>query len=128
MTTLPQRFVEDRQLRDAARAVLVDDINRLRENLAEEGIASRVSSGVSSTISARIKTGARDVLAQAKAQASDHQGVLAVLIGAIILWLGRGPIMDWLRDFTGDDTDPDTDNDTDTEAAQSAAAAPGDFE
>ena len=111
MARLPDRFIEDRALRDAARAVLVEDIERLRASLAEEGIGSRVSSGVSSTISSRIRAGARDVLEQAKAQAGDHKGVLALLVGAIILWLAREPIFAWLADFTaalgeaGDDID-----------------------
>ncbi len=99
MTRLPDHFIEDRALRDAARAVVLADIERLRANLDEEGIASRVSSGVSATISDRISAGARDVLAQATAQASDHKGALALLVGAIILWFSRGPILDWLNDF-----------------------------
>lgn len=97
MSRLPDSFIEDRRLRDAARAVVLDDIERLRASLSEEGIASRVSSGVSTTISTRIRTGARDVLEQAKAQAGDHKGVLAALVGAIILWLARGPILEWLE-------------------------------
>ena len=109
MTRLPQSFIEDRAIRDAARAVLVEDIERLRASLSEEGIASRVSAGVGSTITNRIRSGARDVLAQAKAQAGDHKGMLAVLVGAIVLWLARGPILDWLDEFADivDDTDPD---------------------
>jgi hypothetical protein len=111
MTRLPDRFIEDRALRDAARAVLTEDIERLRASLAEEGIGARVSSGVSSTISSRIRAGARDVLEQAKAQAGDHKGVLALLIGAIVLWLAREPIFAWIAEFTeapgevGDDID-----------------------
>lgn len=109
MTRLPVRFIEDRAMRDAARVILVEDIERLRANLGEEGIASRVSSGVSSTISDRIRSGARDVLAQARAQAGDHAGVLGLLIGAIILWFARGPIIDWLDGHDVDDgeTEPE---------------------
>lgn len=120
MTRLPQSFIEDRALRDTARAVLAEDIERLRASLSEEGIASRVSSGVSSTITSRIRTGARDVLAQAKAQAGDHKGVLAVLIGAIVLWFARGPILDWLDEFA------DIDDDIDTDAASPEGDAQGD--
>jgi hypothetical protein len=120
MTRLPDRFVEDRALRDAARGVLAEDIDRLRTSLGEEGIASRVSTGVSSTITARVRTGARDVLAQAKAQAGDHQGVIAVLLGALILWLARGPILDWIEEFAASD-----DNDIDP-AAPTEAAPEGD--
>ncbi len=114
---LPHRFIEDRALRDAARAVLAEDIERLRAQLGEESIASRVSSSVSSTITGRIRSGARDVLAQA----GDHKGVLAVLIGAIILFLARGPILDWFETFDADDTE-----DTTSEAASPDTASEGD--
>ncbi|RNJ62929.1 MAG: hypothetical protein EDM03_00305 [Porphyrobacter sp. IPPAS B-1204] len=119
MTRLPQRFIEDRALRDAARAVLTEDIERLRASLEEQGIASRVSSGVSTTISSRIRTGARDVLAQAKAQAGDHKGVLAVLIGAIILWFAREPILDWIDELAG--LEPEDDNETAATAPEGEA-------
>ena len=105
MTRLPQRFIEDRAMRDAARAVLADDIEHLRASLSEQGIASRVTSGVTGTITSRIRSGARDVLAQAKAQAGDHKGVLAILVGAIILWLARGPILDWIDERAGAEAD-----------------------
>jgi len=99
MTQLPARFVEDRALRDKARAVLAEDIARLRDNLGEQGIASRVSSGVTSSISSRIRTGARDVLDQAKGAAGDRKGMLAVLIGALLLWFARGPIFEWIEEL-----------------------------
>lgn len=120
MTELPERFIEDRALRDAARAVLAEDVARLRASFDEQGIASRVSATVTSTISGRIRDGARDVLAQARAQASDHKGVLALLIGAIILFLARGPILDWIDGFGADESE---END---EAATPAAAPEGD--
>lgn len=123
MTHLPQRFIEDRALRDAARAVLAQDIERLRSSLDEQGIASRVSSGVTTSISSRIRTGARDVLAQAKAQAGDHKGVLAILLGAIILWFARGPILDLIDELAGED--PGDDDDIENPAAAPAGDAYG---
>lgn len=106
MTRLPARFLEDRALRDAARAVLDEDIARLRASLDQQGVASRVSSSLGSTVTARIRAGAGDVLQQAKERASDHPGVLALLLGAILLWLMRGPLMALLEDEhgTGDGT------------------------
>jgi hypothetical protein len=112
MNGLPNRFVEDRALRDAARAVLAEDFAHLRASLAEDGIGSRVSAGVTATVSSRIRTGARDVLAQARSQAADNKGVLAVLIGAIILFLARGPIFDWIEELGGA-----ADNEAEDEAA-----------
>lgn len=123
MTRLPDSFIEDRALRDAARAVLTEDIERLRASLSEQGIASRVSSGVTTTISSRIRTGARDVLAQAKAQAGDNKGVLAVLLGAIILFLTRGPILDLIDDLFGS---ANSDADTETDLADDEPASEGD--
>lgn len=123
MSHLPQRFIEDRALRDAARAVLAQDIERLRSSLDEQGIASRVSSGVTTSISSRIRTGARDVLAQAKAQAGDHKGVLAILLGAIILWFARGPILDLIDELAGED--PADDDDIENPAAAPAGDAYG---
>lgn len=124
MTRLPDRFVEDRALRDAARAVLAEDIAHLRASLSEEGIGARVTSGVTGTITSRIRTGARDVLAQARAQAGDHKGVLAILVGAIILWLARGPILDWIDDMAAADLDEEADPEPDLPAP--AAEAQGD--
>jgi hypothetical protein len=105
MTELPPRFIEDRALRDAARAVLEQDVARLRESLEEEGVTSRVTSSVGSTITGRIRAGANDVLEQAKQAASDHRGVLAVLIGAILLWLMRGPLLALLEGEAEDEAD-----------------------
>ncbi|GAB4484529.1 MAG: hypothetical protein OHK0018_16260 [Erythrobacter tepidarius] len=97
MSALPPAFVEDRALRDAARAVLEQDIARLRASLDQQGVASRVSSSVSSTVTSRIKAGAADVLAQARASAADHPGIIALVIGAILLWLMRGTLLDLIE-------------------------------
>lgn len=99
MNHLPERFVEDRALRDKARAVLAADIERLRGALDEEGIASRVSSGVTASITDRIKAGARDVIEGVRARADDSKGLLALLVGALVLWFARGPIMQWFDDL-----------------------------
>jgi hypothetical protein len=105
VTRLPERFIEDRALRDTARAVLTEDIDRLRASLAEQGIASRVSTGVSSTISSRIRSGARDVLAEARAQAGERKGLLAGIVAAIVLFLARGPILEWIEELLESDFD-----------------------
>lgn len=130
MSQLPPRFVEDRALRDAARAVLEEDIARLRASLGEQGVASRVSASVGTTITGRIRAGADDVLEQAKQAASDYRGVLAVLVGAILLWLMRGPLLaliegateDWAGDRAEDEAD--TENEPNDAMTGSAAEAP----
>lgn len=122
MTDLPARFIEDRALRNKARAVLADDIERLKGSLGEESITSRVSTGVTSSITTRIRSGARDVLDQAKAQASDSKGVLALLLGALVLWFARGPIFEWIEQLRADIDDAYDDPDV---AAIPEAEGPG---
>lgn len=109
MTALPPSFLEDRAMRDAARAVLEEDITRLRASLDEQGVASRVSSSVGTTVTSRIRAGAHDVLAQAKQGAADNPGIIALVIGAIVLWLMRGTLLDVIESALegGDDEDGD---------------------
>lgn len=126
MTRLPDRFIEDRALRDAARAVLTDDIEQLRSSLSEKGIAARVSSGVTSTISTRLKDGASDIWAEAKVQAGDRKGVIAVLIAAIVLWFSRDPIFEWIEELV-DQSSFDSEEQT-TGAPPSHEAPEGDPE
>lgn len=128
MTRLPDRFIEDRQLRDVARSVLTEDIDRLRESLAEQGIASRVSTGVSSSISDRIRSGARDVLAEARAQAGERKGLLAGIIAAIVLFLARGPIIEWIEDLLESDFEDDDGLTTGEAPAAPAGPSAGDPE
>lgn len=119
MTALPPRFIEDRALRDAARAVLEEDVARLRDSLEEEGVTSRVTSSVGTNITGRIRAGANDVLEQAKQAASNHRGVLAVLIGAILLWLMRGPLLALIEGEAEDEADTEIE----PEDAMAGAAA-----
>lgn len=124
MTQLPARFVEDRALRDKARAVLAEDVERLKGALEEKGIASRVSSGVTTSISTRVRSGARDVLDQAMIRAGDNKGVLALLLGAILLWFARGPIVARIEELLSEDAAADEDPTPD--AAPHDAASEGD--
>ncbi|MFY7744603.1 MAG: hypothetical protein ACOVQY_04215 [Erythrobacter sp.] len=112
MTRLPDRFIEDRAVRDAARSVLAEDIDLLRASLAEQGIASRVSSGVTSTISDRLRAGAHDVFSEVKAQAGERKGLLALLVAAVILWFSRSALFDAIEellesDYPDEETIPD---------------------
>ena len=86
MSRLEERYEKDRALRDAARAVLLDDVDHARTNLTPNAIAGRVTS--------RIGNGAKDVLDVAKDKAGDHRTLIAAIIAAVILWLGREPIRD----------------------------------
>ena len=107
MSKLADRYHEDKLLRDAALSVVKSDIEHLRENFSAKRAATRISS--------RIGLGAAEVLETAKEQAEDHRGIIAALIGAILLWFGRHPILDALglsdpQDEHSDDETPPGDN------------------
>lgn len=88
MSKLEEQFLEDRALRDSARAVLLADIEHARTSLTPKAVSERVTG--------RIGDGAKDVLEVAKTQADDNRGIIAILIGAVLLWLARGPILEIL--------------------------------
>lgn len=88
MSRLPEQFREDRALRDAAKSVLMTDIEHARTSLTPKGFADRVGG--------RIGDGAKDVYSVAKGHADDNRGIIAALIGAILLWISRDTIFEIL--------------------------------
>lgn len=86
MSNLEQRYIEDRAMRDAARAVLMADIEHAKASFSGAGMIDRITD--------RISEGAADVFETAKSHADDNRGIIAALIGAIILWLGREPLLE----------------------------------
>lgn len=113
MSRLEEQFREDRRLRDASKAVLMADLEHIKSSFSTRGMFSRVGS--------RIGDGAVDVFETAKEQAEDHRGIIAALIGAILLWLGREPILEALGLAEGDAEDAEADP-----AASSEETTPGD--
>lgn len=101
MSRLDQQFDEDRALRNAAFSVLKSDIEHAKEAFSGKAIAGRVSS--------RVGDGAKDVAQIAKGHADDNRGILAALIGALLLWLAREPILDVLGLGSASDN-PDEDS------------------
>ena len=87
---LERNMREDRLMRDAARALVDADIANLRADLAGRSIGTRIKD--------RLGEGASDVLDEAVAVAEDNKGVVAALVGAIVLWFARHPIMDLFLD------------------------------
>jgi len=106
MSNLEHRFEEDRAMRDAARRNFMADVAHTRAGLSGTGIATRIFD--------RIGEGARDVFETAKIQADDNRGVVAALLGAFVLWFGRGPLIA-LFERSDDDDDECDDSPDDTE-------------
>ena len=113
MSSLDQQFEEDRRLRDAARAVLLADLEHARSSFSAKGVADRIGS--------RIGDGAVDVFETARTQASDHRGIIAALIGAVVLWFGREPILAALGLDGSADTPPEA---PETDSAKTDTSAP----
>ena len=88
MNRLDERFEEDRLMRDTARAVLMDDIAHARVNFSPKGVADRTVG--------RVGDGAKDVYEVGKIHFNDNRGIIAVLVGILLVWLGREPIMEAL--------------------------------
>jgi hypothetical protein len=119
MTALPQRYYEDKALRDQAKAVFDADLAHFKESIADEGIGGRLKSQITGKVKRRVSAGAHDILEQAKEQASDHRSVLAILLGAVILWFAREPVLGWLG--LGDDAENDADDQYDENDAEDFA-------
>ena len=120
MTKLPDQFIEDRALRDAARSVFMADIAHAKTTLSGKGIAKRVTS--------RVGDGAKDVLAVAKVNADDNRGIIAALLGALILFFAREPILKILG-FAPDSADDEGDgsaaaSEVETEHSEQTEQAP----
>ncbi|NNC59033.1 MAG: hypothetical protein HKO05_03470 [Erythrobacter sp.] len=90
MSRIDQQLHEDRLLRNAARALVDADIARVKADLDSGSLGRRAV--------ARIKDGAEELLETASDAAESKPGVLAALIGAVVLWFARNPIFEALRD------------------------------
>lgn len=112
MSPMKHRLIEDRTMRDAARAVVDGDVAFLKAEVAEQGLGSRV-----------IATGMdyAQVLAEGAVDlANDHRGKVSGGLGLVVLglagWIYRdrlgelfGGLVDGL--LPGDDDDMDTSTD-----------------
>lgn len=88
MTARLEQMLEDRHVRDAARALVESDIQNLRADLSVKGIGERAVD--------RIAEGASEVYDEAIEVAADHKGALAAIVAALVLWFARHPILEAL--------------------------------
>lgn len=85
MTDRRTQMLEDRYLRDSARALVEADVAHLKADLAQKGVGARIAD--------RAKEGATDLYDEAVDMAGDNKGAIAALLGAVVLWLARNPIL-----------------------------------
>ena len=97
MTDRRARMLEDKYLRDSARALVEADIEHLKSDFSHKGFAERAMD--------RVREGATDLYEEAIDVAEDNQGALAALIAAIVVWFSRNPILELLGFDTGEEDD-----------------------
>jgi hypothetical protein len=91
---LERQLREDRMLRDAARAMVSADVAHLRASLAGRSIPNRIAD--------RIGEGAHDAMDEVAELATEHKGIVAAAIGALILWFARHPLINLLLGEEGE--------------------------
>ena len=91
------RMLEDRHLRDSARALVEADFENLKADLDRKGLATRALD--------TFKEGAVDIYEDAVDIAEDNKGALAALLAAVVVWFARNPILDLFGVGTHDDPD-----------------------
>ena len=79
-----QRLAEFRGLREEAWRIVKDDLARLQTDIEDRGIGDRIKD--------RIGEEAHDVWDAARDIASEHKGIVAATVAALVAWLLRGPI------------------------------------
>lgn len=95
MSELKRQMQEDRALRDAARALVEADVAHVKNAFSGPSLAERAAGSLSD--------GAKDVFDKASTAAEDHKGILAALVGAVLIWIARNPIMELLGDDQADE-------------------------
>ena len=110
-----ERIREFRALRDAAWAVVEADLAMLKNDLAARGIGKRIKD--------RASEEAHEALDHAVEVASEHKGVVAGTLLALLAWFLRGPIGSAFEALLGRGDDGD---DAEQEGGESVDADKGD--
>ena len=102
MSDRKTQMLEDKYLRDSARALVEADIEHLKADLAFKGVGGRIVD--------RAKEGALDLYEEAIDVAEDNRGALAALVAAIVVWFARNPILS-LFGLEPEEDEADTEDD-----------------
>ena len=106
MTDRLARMLEDKYLRDSARALVEADIEHLKTDVSQKSLTTRAME--------RAREGAAELYEEAIDIADDNKGALAALLAAVVLWFARNPILEMLG-FVSDHDGADRADDDDAE-------------
>ena len=88
-------MLEDKHLRDSARALVEADIEHIKADFAHKGFGERAMD--------RMTEGAMDLYEEAVEVAEDNKGALAALLAAVVVWFARNPLLEALGLGSGEE-------------------------
>lgn len=104
MTFDPARLVEARRLRDAAREIVVADLQELKEEYAPNGLLRRARAQVSDEV--------HGLLDQAKDITRESKPIIAIMVAALVGWFARHRLLAAWQWFTRDKSSEEADHDS----------------
>lgn len=86
MTNRRLRMLEDKHLRDSARALVEADVEHIKADLANKGMAKRALF--------RLRENAGELYDEALDVADSNKGAVAAVFAALVVWFARNPLLD----------------------------------
>ncbi|QFI63625.1 hypothetical protein D0Y83_10380 [Qipengyuania flava] len=86
MTDRRLRMLEDKHLRDSARALVEADVEHIKADLANKGMAKRALF--------RLRENAGELYDEALDVADSNKGAVAAVFAALVVWFARNPLLD----------------------------------
>jgi hypothetical protein len=86
MTDRRLRMLEDKHLRDSARALVEADVEHIKADFANKGMAKRALF--------RLRENAGELYDEALDVADSNKGAVAAVFAALVVWFARNPLLD----------------------------------
>lgn len=86
MTDRRLRMLEDKHLRDSARALVEADVEHIKADFANKGMAKRAL--------IRLRENAGELYDEALDVADSNKGAVAAVFAALVVWFARNPLLD----------------------------------
>ena len=86
MTDRRLRMLEDKHMRDSARALVEADVEHIKADFANKGMAKRALF--------RLRENAGELYDEALDVADSNKGAVAAVFAALVVWFARNPLLD----------------------------------
>ena len=86
MTDRRLRMLEDKHLRDSASALVEADVEHIKADFANKGMAKRALF--------RLRENAGELYDEALDVADSNKGAVAAVFAALVVWFARNPLLD----------------------------------